>query len=206
MVSPTNSSRTGCAAPAGKKSTTPPRMQNSPDSSTGSWRVYPAATSVSARAVGSMSCPGVNVSAVPARRGGSVRRGSSAAADAMTRRELPDASAYSARARADITSRCGFRPRYGSISCDGNGSARRSTSASDNPSSAAKKNRASAVMRSTSASLATTSSTGVRPAAAATHMALAGGVRPATRGAATPIPSRPAADFSTARSVNELEV
>ena len=62
-------------------------------------------------------------------------------------------------------SKCGASPRYGSTSCEGNGSTARSTSASDSPSSAARKNRASAVIVSTSASVGTTRS--VRPRAAA---------------------------------------
>ena len=48
-----------------------------------------------------------------------------AAAHGRTRRQLSPcrvASAWRARARADATSRCGARPRYGSTSCDGNGS------------------------------------------------------------------------------------
>ncbi len=44
-VSPTKSRRTGCALPAGKMSITPPRTQNSPCASTGSWRVKPASAS-----------------------------------------------------------------------------------------------------------------------------------------------------------------
>ena len=71
-------------------------------------------------------------------------------------RAVPDAMPCSARARAEAMSKCGSSPRYGSTSCDGNGRTARSTSASDSPSSAAKKNRASTVIRSTSASVGTT--------------------------------------------------
>ena len=61
IVSPMNSSRTGCGSPAGKTSTMPPRTANSPCSSAGSSRVKPASTSRSARSVGEMSCPGFSV-------------------------------------------------------------------------------------------------------------------------------------------------
>ena len=45
-----------------------------------------------------------------------------------------------------------------------------------------------------------------RAAEAAANMAFAAGVRPVTRAAGAPAPSRPAAVFSSARSVRELEV
>ena len=111
-VSPTNSRRTGCALAAGKTSTTPPRTQNSPWASTGSSRVKPASTSRSARACGSHSEPGFEARATPAsRRAGALTRGSSPAADATMTRAEPVAAAWSARARADRTPRCGDSPR-----------------------------------------------------------------------------------------------
>ena len=49
--------------------------------------------------------------------------------------------ACSARARADVTPKCGARPRYGSTSCDGNGRTARSAADADSPSSAAEEER-----------------------------------------------------------------
>ena len=86
-----NSSRTGCASPAGKMSTMPPRTANSPCSSAGSSRVKPASTSSSARSVGAMSWPGFSSSDAPSSRSGALTRGSSAAADATTTRAVPRA-------------------------------------------------------------------------------------------------------------------
>ena len=121
-------------------------------------------------------------------------------------RAAPVVSAWSARARAEAMSKCGARPRYGSTSCDGNGSTDRSTWSSDTPSYADTKKRMSAVRVSTSASVGATSTTGARDAATAANKALAGAVRPLTWRPGTPIPSRPAADFRIARKVSELEV
>ena len=84
-----NSSRTGCASPAGKMSRMPPRTANSPCSSAGSSRVKPASTSSSARSVGAMSWPGFRSSDAARSRSGAVTRGSSAAADATTTRAVP---------------------------------------------------------------------------------------------------------------------
>ena len=61
-------------------------------------------------------------------------------------------------------------------------------------------------MLSTSASVGTTTTVGAFDADAAANMAFAGAVRPVTRPADTPIPSRPAAVFRMARSVSELDV
>ena len=121
-----NSSRTGCTSPAGKTSAMPPRIANSPCSSAGSSREKPASTSSSARSIGEMSCPGFKSSAAVSICSGDATRGSSAAADAITTRAVPRATACSARARTEVTPKCGARPRYGSTSCDGNGSTARS--------------------------------------------------------------------------------
>ena len=125
MMSPMNSSRTGCVSNAGKKSTTPPRTQNSPCSSTGSPGENPALARRSPRSCGAISIPVLTVRPAAASRAGALRRGSSARADAMTMRTWPVASRCSARARAAATSRCSVRPRYGSTSCDGNGATAR---------------------------------------------------------------------------------
>ena len=82
----------------------------------------------------------------------------------------------------------------------------RSTSVSESPSSAEKKNRTSAVIVSMSASVGTTRSNRPRSAATAENSALAGAVRPETRRAGTPRRRRLAADFRSERSVSELEV
>jgi hypothetical protein len=100
-------------------------------------------------------------------------------------------------------SMCGARPRYGSTSCDGKGRTARSASASDNPSSAVRKNRTSPAARSTSASVGSTNKTRSRAAAAAANSAFAAGVSPVTLGTRTPIPARLTAVFSRARSVSE---
>ena len=106
MVSPMNSRRTGCASPAGKMSTMPPRTANSPCSSAGSSRVKPASTRSSARSVGAMSCPGLSSSAAASRRSGAVTRGSKAAADAITMRAVPSSDgvqgACSSRCHPDV--------------------------------------------------------------------------------------------------------
>ena len=128
-----NSSRTGCASPAGKMSTMPPRTANSPCSSAGSSRVKPASTSSSARSVGAMSCPGLSSSDAPA---AARARSRAAAAPPPTRRRrarCPVPMACSARARAEVTPMCGARPRYGSTSCEGNGSTARSAAVAGQP-------------------------------------------------------------------------
>ena len=113
MVSPMNSRRTGRRSPAGKMSATPPRTENSPCWSTGSSRVKPARTRMSASSIGSMSSPGFSSSEAASSVSGSGSRGSSAAADATTMRAWPVARAWRARDLADATSKCGMRPRYG---------------------------------------------------------------------------------------------
>ena len=155
-----------------------------------------------------MSWPGITVSDTDASRSGGLSLGSSAPAEATIRRAVrPGAtSACNARALAEAMSKWGASPRYGSTSCDGNGRTTRSTSASERPSSAAKKKRASWVVRSTSASVATTRRVRPRAAEAAAYIAFAAGVRPLTRAAGAPAPIRPAAVLSSARSVRELEV
>ena len=77
----------------------------------------------------------------------------------ITTRAVPRAIEYSARARADVTPRCGAMPRYGSTSCDGNGRMACSAAAGVSPSSAARKNVTSAQVCSRSASLGTMWST-----------------------------------------------
>ena len=136
IVSPMNSRRTGCASPAGKMSTMPPRIANSPCSSAGSSRVKPASTSSSARSVGAISWPGLRSSDASAAARAALTRGSSAAADATTTRAVPVAIACSARARADVTPKCGASPRYGSTSCDGKGRTARRRRRPTSPSSA----------------------------------------------------------------------
>jgi hypothetical protein len=61
-------------------------------------------------------------------------------------------------------------------------------------------------MISTSPSVGTTRMVTPRSAAAAAKSVLAGAVRPETLGTGTPSLSRLAADFSSERSVRELEV
>ena len=100
-----NSSRTGCASPAGKMSTMPPRMANSPCSSAGSSREKPASTSSSARSVGAMSCPGLSSSDALSSRSGELTRGSSAAAEATTTRAVPLRDRVTAPARAPTSRR-----------------------------------------------------------------------------------------------------
>ena len=117
----------------------PPRTANSPCSSAGSSRVNPASTSSSPRSVGEMSWPGLRSIEASSSRSGALTRGSSAAADATITRAVPVASACSARARAEATPKCGAMPRYGSTSCEGNGSTARSAAASESPSSARQK-------------------------------------------------------------------
>src|SRR5436190_11563348 len=124
----------------------------------------------------------------------------------MTSRAVPVPSACSVRAREEAMSKCGDRPRYGSISCDGNGRTALAASESDTPSRAVRKNRASDTNCSTSASVGTTTTTRLRAAAAAAKSALAGGVNPLTPLPGTPSPRRPAAVLNKARSVRELEV
>src|SRR5436190_268424 len=51
-------------------------------------------------------------------------------------RAVPLAIAWRTRARADVTPTWGDSPRYGSISCDGNGSTARSDAAAVRPSNA----------------------------------------------------------------------
>ena len=209
MVSPMNSRRTGCVSPAGKMSTMPPRTANSPCSSAGSSRANPASTSSSARSVGAMSCPGLNSSEAASIRSGVVTRGSSEAADAISTRAEPWAIEYRARARAEVTPMCGAMPRYGSISCEGNGNTTRSVAACVSPSSAARKNDTSAQVCSRSPSLGTTYSTtpcGFACAAAATKSAFAESVSPETRRAGTSIPLRVTAVLRRARRFSEVEV
>src|SRR5207237_785140 len=88
--------------------------------------------------------------------------------------------AYNARARADAMSKCGDKPRYGSTSCEGNGSMTCAASASDNPSTAERKKRASDVSCSASASVGTIRTTVSRAAAAAAKSAFAALVNPLT--------------------------
>ena len=76
-----------------------------------------------------MSCPGFRSIDAPSSASRRADRGRSAAAEATTTRAVPAASACSARARADVTPTCGAMPRYGSTSCDGNGSTARSAAA-----------------------------------------------------------------------------
>ncbi len=144
--------------------------------------------------------------ALAASDSGALSRGSSAAAEATTRRQRAWVRPWSTRARAEAMSKCGARPRYGSTSWDGKGSTLRSISASETPSSAAKKNRASAVIVSTSASVGTTSSVRPRSAATAAKNAFAGAVRPETLPAGSPSRRRLAAVLSSERRVSELEV
>lgn len=118
----------------------------------------------------------------------------------------PHFDVASARARADATSKCGDSPRYGSISWDGNGTTACAASASEIPSSADRKKRASEVSCSTSASVGTIATTRSFAAAAAANHALAGGVRPLTARPGTPRPRRPEAVFRRARRVSEVEV
>ena len=110
-MSPTNSTRTGQVSPAGKKSTTPPRTQNSPCWSTGSSGLKPASASSSPRAVGDAKPPATSSCVAASRRCGGLTRGSSAGAEPTTSRAVPCARAASARARADATSRCGAMAR-----------------------------------------------------------------------------------------------
>ena len=182
IVSPTSSMRAGRSSPAGKMSMTPPRMQNSPCSSTGSWCVNPPSTSVSASLLVSTSSPGLRSRPSAWIASGGLTRGSSAAAEATTTRACPAAMACSARARADAMRRCGARPRYGSTSCEGNGRTMVSSSSAEDPSSPPRKKRTSLVTCSTSRSEGTTASTislrGSSDAAPAIQKAFAAGVRP----------------------------
>ena len=82
----------------------------------------PASARRSPSSCGAISKPGCSDSAFAARPAGSLSRGSSARADAMTRRRGAGRQAVKRPARAEATSRCGVNPRYGSTSCDGNGS------------------------------------------------------------------------------------
>jgi hypothetical protein len=101
-----------------------------------------------------------------------------AATEATTTRADFVASACRARARAEVTSRCGAISRYGSISSEGHGSTTRSALAALQPSSVEAKKRMSQISGSMSRSAGTTTSTGERRAAAAIANALAGGVTP----------------------------
>ena len=119
---------------------------------------------------------------------------------------VPVLRACRVRARADAMSKCGDNPRYGSISCEGNEATSCAASASEIPSSAERKKRASEVSCSTSASVGTTTTTWSRAAATAANSAFAAGVRPLTSLPGAPSPRRPAAVLSRARSVREVEV
>ena len=182
MVSPTSSMRAGMSSPAGKMSMTPPRMQNSPCSSTGSWCVNPASTRVPAICRVSISSPGAMSSDSAMTASGGLTRGRSATADATTTRASPEAMVCRARARAEAMRRCGARPRYGSTSCDGNGTTLCSRASAEAPSSPPRKKRTSLVTCSTSRSEGTTASTsslrGSSEAAPAIQKAFAAGVRP----------------------------
>ena len=199
MVSPMNSRRTGRRSPAGKMSATPPRIENSPCWSTGSSRVNPARTRMSASSIGSMSSPGLSSSEAATSVPGSGSRGSSAAADATTMRAWPVARPCRARARADATSKCGSRPRYGSTSGDGNGRTPRSSAAPLSPSRLPRKKRASLTNASMSLSAGTMTTAGACCAAAATARAFAAGVRPDRRVAAAASPVVEAASLSRKR-------
>ena len=163
MLSPANSTRIGNTFPAGNRSTTPPRVQNSPCASTGSLRTNPAFAKRSANAVGNNVAPVPNSTTAVWILFGSLTRGRSAAADATTSRARPLAIATSARARADATSKCGAIPRYGSTSSDGKGKTQRSTSMLVRLLAALTKKRASCVIRSTSVSDGTISTSGLIP-------------------------------------------
>ena len=175
-MSPTNSSRTGCGAPAGKMSTMPPRTQNSPCSSAGSCARVAGAASRSARSVGEMSCPGVRSATPSSAASGGLTRGNSAAAEATTTRAVPRATRVQrARARRrDVEVRREAAIRIDLVRREAAAPRARPRRPSS-PSSAEKKKRASAVSCSTSASVGTTSSTTARAAAAAAaNSALAG--------------------------------
>src|SRR6185436_10392487 len=104
---------------------------------------------------------------------------------------------------------CGAMPRYGSISCEGNGNTTRSVAACVSPSSAARKNDTSAQVCSRSPSLGDTYSTtpcGFACAAAATKSAFAESVSPETMRAGTSIPLRVTAVLRRARRFSEVEV
>ena len=70
-------------------------------------------------------------------RSGGLTRGSSAGRGGDDETARSGAAAWSARARAAATRKCGVMPRYGSTCSDGNGSTARSVAGSDAPSSAA---------------------------------------------------------------------
>ena len=204
IMSPTNSTRSGWDSPAGKKSTTPPRMQNSPCLSTGSAGVNPPSASRSPSAIGDTMAPTARSCAASSRRAGRLTRGNNAGAEATTTRARPRARAASARPRADATSRCGAMPRYGSTSGAGSGRMLRSSSAPEAPLSAPWKKRMSPAIGSTSRSDGRTSSSGDAPAAAAAANACAGGARPVTTAAGAPSPIRLAADLRIDRSVSDV--
>ena len=204
MVSPMNSSRIGCVG-AGRievdDAAADAELAGLVDGILA--RIAGGGEPLAEIAVGEISWPGADVKrGAHEPIGRRCSRGSSAGADAIDEpRGARRVSACRARARADAMSRCGARPRYGSTSCDGNGSTARSASASDSPSSAARKNRASAVML---LDVGVGRHDQQRAATAATAaLALAAGVRPETPPARQP--SRPAAVLRSARSVSELD-
>src|SRR5829696_3929034 len=151
-----------------------------------------------------MSCPGFSDSDVDLMCCGALTRGSNPPIDAIRIRAVPSPSACSALARAEAISKCGAMPRYGSTSCEGNGSTARSRSASDRPSNADRKKRVSAVTRSRSTSVGTTSRTRSRALMAAANMPLAGSVKPLTRLAVVPIRTRLTEFFSKARRASAV--
>ncbi len=143
------------------------------------------------------------------RRFGALTRGRSAAAEATTTRAVAPANAWSARARVEVTPTCGANPRYGSISCEGNGSTARSAAVAESPSRAERNRHTSPTACSRSPSPGTTYRTtpcGIECAAPATNRALADAVSPETTRAGTFMPLRAIAVFSSARRLSEVEV
>ena len=187
----------------------PPRIANSPCSSAGSSRLKPASTSSSPRSVGAMSWLGRRSTDALSSRSGALTRGRTAAADATTIRADPPASAWSARARSEVT------PSAASCRDTDRPRARGTAGPPDPPTHRTalrarrgriERRRRPARDRASVGTMYRTAPLGIAWAAAATNSAFVEGVSPDTSRAGASMPLRATAVLRTARRFSEVEV